>query len=180
MMRLASLPVLSLALALLGCGDDTSADDSDGSGGSSAQNGAGPSTGSGAGEPPEQQGMTAAHNAVRAAASASIPPLTWDPTVASVAQAYATKFVFEHSSSAYGDNLLSISYIASELADYDYASNSCCGVCGHYTQIVWADSLRLGCGVANCTTGSPFGSGSWQIWVCNYDPPGNYVGQKPY
>jgi pathogenesis-related protein 1 len=62
------------------------------------------------------------------------------------------------------------------------ASNGCSGVCGHYTQIVWRSSQRLGCGVAVCTTGSPWGSPSpsWTYVVCNYDPPGNYVGQRPY
>jgi hypothetical protein len=41
--------------------------------------------------------------------------------------------------------------------------------------------MRLGCGVASCTENSPFGDGgSWQIWVCNYDPSGNYLGERPY
>jgi len=21
---------------------------------------------------------------------------------------------------------------------------------------------------------------NWEIWVCNYSPPGNFVGQRPY
>jgi pathogenesis-related protein 1 len=29
--------------------------------------------------------------------------------------------------------------------------------------------------------GSPFeGFDTWENWVCNYDPPGNWVGEKPY
>ena len=44
--------------------------------------------------------------------------------------------------------------------------------CGHYTQLVWRASVRVGCGVAAC-------DGS-QTWVCNYDPPGNVVDQVPY
>ena len=44
--------------------------------------------------------------------------------------------------------------------------------CGHYTQVVWANTLSVGCGVAVCPTGT--------IVVCNYAPPGNYVGEKPY
>ncbi len=140
------------------------------------------------------QGMTAAHNAARASvnppASTPIPPLVWSGEVAAVAQAYAEKCVFEHSQSPYGENLYAssgsstpadvVTSWVSEAADYDYASNNCSGICGHYTQVVWADTTKLGCGMANCTTGSPFGSGSWQIWVCNYDPPGNFIGQKPY
>jgi hypothetical protein len=69
----------------------------------------------------------------------------------------------------------------SEVADYDYAANSCSGVCGHYTQVVWRSSVRLGCGVAKCSKNSPFsGFNDWQLWVCNYDPPGNFIGSRPY
>jgi len=47
--------------------------------------------------------------------------------------------------------------------------------------VVWRGSARLGCGVAKCSKNSPFsGFPDWQLWVCNYDPPGNYVGQRPY
>jgi pathogenesis-related protein 1 len=63
----------------------------------------------------------------------------------------------------------------SEKIDYDYASNSCAGgkVCGHYTQLVWAGSARLGCGMKVCGDKS-------QVWVCNYDPAGNVGGERPY
>ena len=61
---------------------------------------------------------------------------------------------------------------AAELADYDAKKNRCKGVCGHYTQIVWRKSQRLGCGMASC--------GDTEVWVCNYDPPGNFLGQRPY
>ncbi|XP_013420597.1 uncharacterized protein LOC106180958 [Lingula anatina] len=66
---------------------------------------------------------------------------------------------------------------------YNYASNTCNDgkVCGHYTQLVWANSYRLGCGIAYCTTGSPFAqSQNWWNVVCHYFPGGNYQGQKPY
>ena len=39
----------------------------------------------------------------------------------------------------------------SEAADYDYATNTCSAVCGHYTQIVWRDTQDVGCGIKNCT-----------------------------
>jgi pathogenesis-related protein 1 len=48
--------------------------------------------------------------------------------------------------------------------------------CGHYTQIVWRKSLLLGCGVATCQNGQ----GTEDIWICNYSPAGNVVGQAPY
>lgn len=147
-------------------------------------------------EPAAMNGMTAAHNAARAnvnpPAASPIPPLAWSGPIAAVAQAYAENCVWEHSMGEYGENLYAsagqettpqdvVDSWVSEVADYDYGSNGCSGVCGHYTQVVWADSAKLGCGVANCSTGSPFdGFPDWQIWVCNYDPPGNFNGQKPY
>ena len=45
--------------------------------------------------------------------------------------------------------------------------------CGHYTQVIWRNTQRVGCGVAVCPNGA-------EIWTCNYDPPGNYLGQNPY
>jgi uncharacterized protein YkwD len=143
-------------------------------------------------------GMTAAHNAARAAvdppADQPLPPLSWSSELAAVAQAHADKCVFRHSANGYGENLFATSSGASpapedvvgswigEADSYDLASNACSGAtCGHYTQVVWADSLRLGCGIASCADGSPFEGGSaWQFWVCTYDPPGNFVGQRPY
>ena len=60
---------------------------------------------------------------------------------------------------------------------YDYASNQCSAPagksCGHYTQVVWKDTKEVGCANAVCDDFS-------QVWVCNYAPAGNYVGQKPY
>ena len=73
---------------------------------------------------------------------------------------------------------------AGEAADYDYATNSCAAgkECGHYTQIVWASTLRAGCAHKLCTANSPFGSGApnWDFWVCDYEPPGNFIGHRPY
>ena len=119
-----------------------------------------------------------------------LAPLAWSQTVAATAQAWADNCQFKHSGGNYGENIFATSGSAtaaevvsdwvSESSSYDYASNSCVGVCGHYTQVVWRDSQSLGCGVTTCTKGSPFGGGDWQFWVCNYDPPGNFNGTRPY
>jgi hypothetical protein len=157
-------------------------------------NGGNGGNGGGGTESAAVSGITAAHNAARAAvsppAAAPIPPLTWSDTVAATAQAWANNCHFMHSGGKYGENIYASSGTSTpaqvvdswvaEKANYDYATNQCKGVCGHYTQVVWAASLRLGCGVAQCTQNSPFGSGNWELWVCNYDPPGNFVGQRPY
>ncbi len=48
---------------------------------------------------------------------------------------------------------------------------------GHYTQMVWRDTTRLGAGYAIGLRGNLKG---WLIVVCNYDPPGNFIGKSPY
>jgi pathogenesis-related protein 1 len=202
----ASLTCISIGIAAVACGDASEeGSGSEATGGESASSSSGPSSsGSGSqpgnGEPAELAGITEAHNVARAnvmpAPATPMPPLTWDPALAEVAQLYAEECVFEHSGAPnLGENLYAntgtstpdavVGGWVSEVADYDYDSNSCAPDsqfgCGHYTQVVWADTLRVGCGVANCSTNSPFGSSStWQHWVCNYDPPGNWVGEKPY
>ena len=130
--------------------------------------------------------MLAAHNVVRQRVGTA--PLVWSDRLSERARDWAetlaAKGQFAHRPNGkYGENLFEISGAnatpaevvdawASESRNYDYASNRCRGVCGHYTQIVWRDTREVGCGVAR-------GSGH-EVWVCNYDPPGNWVGEKPY
>jgi pathogenesis-related protein 1 len=58
---------------------------------------------------------------------------------------------------------------------YNYDSNRCAfgKVCGHYTQLIWRDTTEVGCAKIICPDKS-------QVWSCNYNPPGNYRGQRPY
>ncbi len=64
---------------------------------------------------------------------------------------------------------------ASEAEFYNYTANTCAAGkrCDSYTQAVWSDSVVVGCGAASCGNKD-------QIWVCNYDPPGNFALQRPY
>ncbi|XP_031763793.2 serotriflin isoform X1 [Galleria mellonella] len=50
---------------------------------------------------------------------------------------------------------------------------------GHYTQMVWATSHKLGCGLAHCP-GGPWGH--FYNYVCHYCPAGNFdtITQYPY
>lgn len=59
-----------------------------------------------------------------------------------------------------------------EMPAYDHNTNRCNGVCGHYTQVVWRTTRAVGCGVGF--------DGDRQIWVCEYAPPGNIAGARPY
>lgn len=63
-----------------------------------------------------------------------------------------------------------------EKSDYNYENNTCATgtMCGHYTQIVWAKTTAVGCGIAACAQGEA------RIFVCRYSPAGNVIGQKPY
>jgi pathogenesis-related protein 1 len=127
-----------------------------------------------------------AHNRVRSGVGVS--PLSWSDKLAAVAQAWANQLVLEgrlhhRASPHYGENLYLISggratpndvvsSWAGEEEDYDYRANTCHSRCGHYTQIVWRSTRAVGCAVAR--------SRNTEVWVCEYDPPGNYVGERPY
>ncbi len=140
-------------------------------------------------EPSIMKGITLAHNDYRKALG--ISDLVWDEKVALYAQDWANQLKKQNCSpyhrnpNKYGENIawasgknLSTEEVVKmwydEVQNYDYKTNSCKKgkVCGHYTQVVWRNSKRLGCGMASC--------GISQVWVCNYDPPGNYIGEKPY
>ncbi len=140
---------------------------------------------------PLETEMLAAHNAVRKTVGG--PPLVWSDRLAAVAQEWANTLVehneFKHRPhSMFGENLFEIrgprahaspSQVvqswASESRDYDYRTNQCLHgprSCGHYTQIVWSTTKQVGCAVAR--------GERREIWVCDYDPPGNWVGSRPY
>ena len=141
--------------------------------------------------------LTGAHNQWRI--KTGVSALKWSNDLAASAQQWADQLAqggcrMKHSTGANGENIYwagaaqrsdgtsSIQKITeqnvvdawgNEVKDYDYASNSCHGVCGHYTQVVWKSTTEVGCGMAAC-------SDKAQIWVCQYSPRGNMVGQKPY
>jgi uncharacterized protein YkwD len=139
-----------------------------------------------AGEQGKLEGLTDAHNAVRK--KVGVPPLRWSRSLARHAQSWADRLAAQdcalkhRPSDKYGENLFWSSQPAtasevvaewgSEAAGYDHRTNRCKATCGHYTQVVWSSTKIVGCGVASC--------GGGDVWVCNYDPPGNIVGRKPY
>jgi pathogenesis-related protein 1 len=149
----------------------------------------------------EQTEMVTAHNKWRT--DVQTPPLKWSTTLADTAQAYADKLkttqackpvhsgaaglgenLFWASALTYSDGTSKVQAVTptqgtdawgNEKQNYTYSTNTCATgkVCGHYTQVVWKSTTDVGCGKAVCADNS-------QIWVCNYTPQGNFVGQKPY
>ena len=157
-------------------------------------------------EPQNMKGITEAHNIVRR--NLGIPELKWSSELASYAQVWANYLAKKNNckmkhrphygkyKQIHGENLSWFSPIRwsdgkreiqktspsraiqgwiNEVKDYNYSRNKCNSgkVCGHYTQLVWANSKKVGCAKIIC-------SDKAQIWVCNYDPAGNYRGKKPY
>ncbi|KAL0359779.1 UNVERIFIED_CONTAM: Pathogenesis-related protein PR-1 [Sesamum calycinum] len=135
------------------------------------------------------QQFLSVQNAARAALK--LPPLVWDPNIARYAAWYANQrrvdCELEHSNGPYGENIFwgsgngwtaaqAAAAWVSERREYNYWSNSCVygQECGHYTQIVWKDTRRMGCARVVCY------GGRGVFMICNYDPPGNYIGERPY
>ncbi len=78
-------------------------------------------------------------------------------------------------SSTAGLALDSIDSWYDEVADYDFATDTCAGVCGHYTQVVWANTSLVGCAYVHC----PSVTYSYII-LCNFWLGGNYAGEALY
>ncbi|XP_028797677.1 pathogenesis-related leaf protein 6-like [Neltuma alba] len=128
-----------------------------------------------------------AHNVARG--QVGVPNITWDDTVATYALNYVNSRTSDcnlvHSGGPYGENLAkgsglftgtaAVNLWVAEKPYYNYTSNSCVGgqQCLHYTQVVWKNSVRVGCARVQCNNG-------WWFVSCNYDPAGNYIGQRPY
>jgi pathogenesis-related protein 1 len=118
--------------------------------------------------------------------------VTWSKDLAKSAQEWANRIAetgkFEHRPEGkYGENLAAGQaerYGTREAAAtwlkekrvYDAGKRELQQV-GHYTQMVWSRTTRIGAGKAVIKAGPMKG---WTIVVCNYDPPGNVRGEKPY
>jgi len=139
------------------------------------------------------------HNQERACFG--LPAMTWSKQLENQAKQYAFKCQYKHSahssrqSPPQGENLSAGSGFRwaindllngwlEEQVDWRCAGNTCGSgkVCGHYTQMVWKDSTKLGCATVQCHKNSPwpqYSNGQWTYTVCRYNPPGNYRGRHP-
>ena len=136
--------------------------------------------------------MIAAHNEARRAYG--VQPLSWDEGLARSAAVYAAKLArsgkFEHdkqvgASPRQGENLFVGTRSAYSYGDMiglliderryfkpgrfpDVSSSGSVWQVGHYTQIIWPTSQRVGCATAS--------NRSSDYLVCRYLPAGNVVG----
>ncbi|KAL8114065.1 hypothetical protein AgCh_021085 [Apium graveolens] len=130
------------------------------------------------------------HNLARR--HARLPPFVWDPKLEEYAKQYGLKrknsgdcSTLVHSMGPYGENLFwgkgsgwkpkdAVKRWVKEHRFYDQETNECKPgkMCGHYTQVVWRDTISVGCAVEICPNNDT-------LTICSYDPPGNYLGEKP-
>jgi hypothetical protein len=136
--------------------------------------------------------------------SPALPPVTWDYVLADSAYNYTIKCqgsggLLSHNAnrttdyqalggtdSYVGENIYAttgrtvqpadaVTSWMSEAPDYDYATNNI-SAAGHYTQVVWRQSVRIGCAIFDCPSSLTYHN----TVLCDYAPGGNITNQKPY
>ncbi|KAL1833575.1 hypothetical protein ACET3Z_003226 [Daucus carota] len=130
------------------------------------------------------------HNTARANVFAN-GAMTWSTTLANYALNYANARAgacnLVPSGGSYGENIATgvgssftgvaaVNLWVGQNAYYNYAANTCASghVCTSYTQVVWANSVQLGCARVLCT------NNIYYIVVCSYSVKGNVAGEWPY
>jgi len=115
--------------------------------------------------------------------------IVWDDQLARLSQGLANQCTWGHANKILPDGTLVGQNLAmstdldaamnglvqmwiDEKKDYNIQTGACGKVCGHYTQIIWSTTTKVGCGVNQCP-------GLGKILVCDYLPAGNWKGQKP-
>jgi uncharacterized protein YkwD len=188
-MRLALALVLAVGCKAPASGTESAAGTGTGTGtaagtGTGTETGTrtGTGTGTGTGTATAGNAFLDAHNVLRARNCA--PSLAWSDELEQVARAWAASLkargcVLEHSANRYGENLAAstqgtldpVGVTAlwyAELSKYDFKHPAFSMATGHFTQLVWSNTRRLGCASVTCN--------GMDVWVCNYDPPGNVEG----
>ncbi|CCD64920.1 SCP domain-containing protein [Caenorhabditis elegans] len=139
-------------------------------------------------------------NKTRKEPGSNILKMKWDPTIAKSAQAYANTCPTGHGKSKYGENLYwrwsgaviksiddygvrASGAWASEFQKYGWKTNKLdsalfkTGI-GHATQMAWASTGSIGCGVKNC--GMDKNKMYKVAVVCQYSARGNMINNNIY
>ncbi|NXM78789.1 PI16 inhibitor, partial [Serilophus lunatus] len=120
--------------------------------------------------------------------------MTWDKELEALAQSYAEKCIWDHNKERgqRGENLFAMAPnldVESAVKEwngekkfYSWAKSTCVPgqMCDNYKQVVWADTEHIGCGAKFCEKIEGLETENMHLLVCNYYPPGNLNGRKPY
>ncbi|XP_055510560.1 peptidase inhibitor 16-like isoform X4 [Leucoraja erinacea] len=144
----------------------------------------------------DKNSLVDAHNRFRSEVpdATNMLRIKWDTHLEKIATKYSKKCAWKHNPNRgrVGENLYATNgalvpakgvedwYM--EIYDYDYNTMVCTAgkMCGHYTQVVWATTEKVGCNVNFCDKLHGLDNKNLTILVCNYSPPGNVVGVKPF
>lgn len=120
--------------------------------------------------------ILAQHNSLRKQYGAKA--LTWSVWLAAAAQKSANRCEMSHDIAAlrsknYGENLSmgvstwqqAIQLWSNERGKYNWGTATFQSNAGHFTQMVWKATKKVGCAKSKCG-----------IWSCQYWPAGNYIG----
>jgi uncharacterized protein YkwD len=115
------------------------------------------------------------------------PKLAWSPDIAQFARQHACRCNFTHDTNRrFGENLYGVwgpripnEVVASsgsqawykEVKYYNFSNPGWNYAAGHFTQMVWKNTKRMGCGLCWCP------ANDMTLLTCKYDPPGNVLGQ---
>jgi uncharacterized protein YkwD len=98
--------------------------------------------------------------------------MSWDSTVAASAASFTSGCPNGHSGGSYGENMAwgypdfpaAVKAWYDEISQYNFANPGWSSGTGHFTQVVWRDSIKLGCAMnKGC---------SMPTYVCQYSPAG--------
>ncbi|XP_032898407.1 peptidase inhibitor 16-like isoform X4 [Amblyraja radiata] len=144
----------------------------------------------------EKKDLVDVHNKYRAQVqdASYMLRMKWDDDLEKMAFNYAKECVWGHNKDRgrTGENLYAVTgsidlegaveHWCLEVSDYTYDTMECTPgkMCGHYTQVVWADTDKVGCASHFCDELEGLEDKNLSILVCNYLAPGNVLGENPY